>query len=119
MTYGGSRLATCLRGRLRVTFRISRLAGTDRTILALSGELDGDQLPVLGGVMEREIPRSIGLDLTDVTLVTREGVEFIRRAVGRRGRARELPQLHPPVDYGAGHAQALNSPLAQASDRAT
>jgi ABC-type transporter Mla MlaB component len=63
-----------------VTFRIGRLSGGDRTIFALSGELREDELAMLGAEIEREKPRNIVLDLGDVTLVTREGVRFIRRA---------------------------------------
>ena len=63
-----------------MTFRIRRLVGT-RVTLALSGELNGDQLPELGVIIEREKPHRIVLDLADVTLATREGIAFIRRAV--------------------------------------
>jgi hypothetical protein len=64
-----------------MTLRICRLAGTQRTTFALSGELSDDQLAELGGIMERERAGALVLDLGDVTLVSREGVEFIQRAV--------------------------------------
>jgi hypothetical protein len=64
-----------------VTFRIRRLKGIEHTTFALIGELNGDQLGELGEMIRRERGGGIVLDLTDVTLVTREGVEFIQRAV--------------------------------------
>ena len=64
-----------------MTFRVRRLVGTPRVTLALSGELNGDQLAELGVIIEREKPDHVVLDLADVTLATREGIALIRRAV--------------------------------------
>jgi ABC-type transporter Mla MlaB component len=75
-----------------VTFRIRRLAATQRTTFALSGELNGDQLAELGGLIEQEPPGGVVLDLSDVTLVTREGVEFIQRAISEGAELTNCPQ---------------------------
>jgi ABC-type transporter Mla MlaB component len=64
-----------------MTLRIRRLAGTQGITFALSGELDSDQLAELDGMMERDKAGGLVLDLTDVTLATREGIAFIQRAV--------------------------------------
>jgi ABC-type transporter Mla MlaB component len=75
-----------------VTFRIRRLAGTHRITFALSGELNRDQLAELGTTIERENTGGIVLDLDDVTLVTREGVAFIRRVVADGAELVNCPQ---------------------------
>jgi hypothetical protein len=58
----------------------------------LSGELNGDQLAELGGLIEREGSGGVVLDLADVTLVTREGVEFMRRTVAQGAELVNCPQ---------------------------
>ena len=75
-----------------MTFRIRRRAGIRRTTFALSGELNGDQLGELGGLIEREREGGIVLDLAEVTLVTREGVEFIQRTVAQGAELVNCPQ---------------------------
>ena len=64
-----------------MTFRIHRSAGAGGVVFALSGELNGDQLAEFGAMIGRERPASVALDLADVTLANREGIEFIRHAV--------------------------------------
>jgi hypothetical protein len=73
-------------------FRIRRLAATQRTTFALSGELNGEQLAELGGMIEREGPGGVVLDLKDLTLVTREGVEFIQQVVADGAELVNCPQ---------------------------
>jgi len=66
-----------------VTFRIHRSAGAGGVVFALSGELNGDQRGAFGAMIERERSASVVLDLADVTLANREGIEFIRQAVAQ------------------------------------
>ena len=75
-----------------MTFRIRRLTSLQRTTFALSGELNGDLLAELGGMLEGEKPDTVVLDLADVTLVTREGVEFIQRTVADGAELLDCPQ---------------------------
>lgn len=75
-----------------MTFRIRRRPGIRRTTFALSGELNGDQLGELGGLIEREREGGIVLDLAEVTLVTREGVAFIQRTVAQGAELVNCPQ---------------------------
>ena len=65
---------------IRVAFRIRRLPDRHRISFALSGELNREPLAELAALLERERRGAVALDLTDVTLVTRDAVEFIRRA---------------------------------------
>ena len=64
-----------------MTLRIQRSAGTHHVAFALSGELRGDDVAELGALIEREEPGGVVLDLTELTLVTRDGVDCIRHAV--------------------------------------
>ena len=63
-----------------------------RTTFALSGELNGDQLAELGSMIEQEGSGAVVLDMKDVTLVSREGVEFIQRAVAEGTELVNCPQ---------------------------
>ena len=64
-----------------MTIRIRRSARIDGVALALSGELCGDDVVELDAVIEREELGGVVLDLTELTLVNRDGIDFIRRAL--------------------------------------
>ena len=61
-----------------MTFRIQRSVSSEAIVFALSGELDNEHMEFLNGLLDGE-KRSILLDLRDVTLVRRKGVEFLAR----------------------------------------
>ena len=88
-----------------MTLEIRRLAGTHRVTFALSGELNNEPLAQLAALLEREKPRVIVLELADVTLVTREGIAFIRRAVAEGAElVRCPPYIHRWVVEGENNA---------------
>jgi hypothetical protein len=64
-----------------VTLRIRCSASTHRVAFALSGELHGSDIAGLDALLEREAPGGVVLDLAELTLASRDGVDFIRRAV--------------------------------------
>jgi ABC-type transporter Mla MlaB component len=64
-----------------VTLKISRSTSTNGVVLALSGEMQGDELADLALLVEGATPGRVALDLGDVTLVDRKAVDFIRIAV--------------------------------------
>ena len=67
---------------LALTFKIETIAGPDRLIIRLIGELDAESLPEL----EAQIPsdgRSIELEMDEVTLVNIDVVRFLIRCEAR------------------------------------
>jgi hypothetical protein len=76
-----------------------------RLHIDLSGELNGEPLAELAALLDREKPRAIVLELADVTLVTREGVALIRRAVAEGAELVNCPQyIHRWVAEGENEA---------------
>jgi ABC-type transporter Mla MlaB component len=51
-----------------------------RVIFALSGELTRDELTEIAGMFERERSAPIVFDLADLTMASREGIEYLRQA---------------------------------------
>jgi anti-anti-sigma regulatory factor len=62
-----------------VTYRIQRSMKAGAIVFALSGEMDIEQTERLQEMLEIEKHGRILLDLKEVTLVGREGVEFLAR----------------------------------------
>jgi hypothetical protein len=69
-----------------------RWASGKRVTFAFSGELTREELGEVVAIIEREGSSRITFDLADLTLVTREGVEFIRRAAGDGAELVNCPQ---------------------------
>ena len=62
-----------------MTYRIQRSMKAGAIVFALSGEMDIEQTERLKKLLEIEKHGRIRLDLKEVTLVGREGVEFLAR----------------------------------------
>lgn len=62
-----------------MTYRIQRSMKAGAIVFALSGEMDIEQTERLQEMLEIEKHSRILLDLKEVTLVGREGVEFLAR----------------------------------------
>ena len=60
-----------------MTHRIERSTSARGVTLALSGEMDGDHVGELEGLMAAEGNRLVSLDLADVTLVNRDAIGFL------------------------------------------
>src|ERR1700754_4523282 len=67
------------RARRRLTYRIQRSMKAGAIVFALSGEMDIEQTERLKKLLEIEKHGRIRLDLKEVTLVGREGGEFLAR----------------------------------------
>jgi hypothetical protein len=65
-----------------VTFRLSRAVSGKHVAFAFSGELTEKELPEITAMIEREDPGPIVFDLRDLTMASREGVEYLRLASG-------------------------------------
>jgi hypothetical protein len=63
-----------------VTFRISRRASGKRVTFTFSGELTREELDEVVAIIEGDPSGWVTFDLADLRLVTREGVEYLRRA---------------------------------------
>jgi ABC-type transporter Mla MlaB component len=63
-----------------VTFRLRRVAGGQRVTFAFSGALTTEELAEVTATTEREQSSRIAFDLADLTMVSREGVAYLRRA---------------------------------------
>jgi len=61
-------------------FRIHRSATPDAIVFALSGDMDREHVAGLHELLENEADRRITVDLHDVTLVDRPGVQFLADA---------------------------------------
>jgi hypothetical protein len=75
-----------------VTFRISRWASGKRVTFAFSGELTREELDEVVAIIERERSGRIAFDLADLTLVTREGVQYLQRAAAAGAELVNCPQ---------------------------
>lgn len=60
-----------------MTYRIQRVVESDAVVFLLSGELDAAHARKLRELMAGEAPGRVQLDLRDVTLVDRSGIEFL------------------------------------------
>ena len=63
-----------------MTFRLSRVVSGQRVTFAFSGELTRKELPEVAAILERERSRPIVVDLADLTMASREGIEYLRHA---------------------------------------
>ena len=63
-----------------MTFRLSRVAGGKHVTFAFSGELTGKELTEIAAMIERERSGPIVFDLADLTMASREGIDFLRHA---------------------------------------
>ena len=63
-----------------MTFRLSRVVSGKLVTFAFSGELTGKELPEIAAMIERERSGSIVFDLADLTMASREGIDFLRQA---------------------------------------
>jgi len=54
----------------------------DDVVLSLSGLLDQEQAAGLQDLLKREVAHRVVLDLSEVTLVDRDGVRFLARIEG-------------------------------------
>jgi ABC-type transporter Mla MlaB component len=62
-----------------MTYRIQRWTNGRGVTFSLSGELDSGSVAELEALMAAESNRLVYLDLAEVTLVTREAMEFLAR----------------------------------------
>jgi ABC-type transporter Mla MlaB component len=62
-----------------LAYRIQRLAEPGVIVFVLSGELDPDHSIRLGELIGAEEPGRVQVDLKDLTLVDRAGVQFLAR----------------------------------------
>jgi len=63
-----------------VTLRLSRAVSGKRVTFGFSGELTGKELTEIAAIIERERSGPIVLDLADLTMASREGIDFLRQA---------------------------------------
>ena len=63
-----------------MTFRLARVASWRRVTFAFSGELTRKELPDIAAMIERERSAPIVFDLADLTMASREGIEYLRQA---------------------------------------
>ena len=63
-----------------MTFRLSRVLSGKRITFEFNGELTGKELPEIAAMIERERPGSIVLDLANLTMASREAIEYLRQA---------------------------------------
>jgi hypothetical protein len=64
----------------RVTFRLGRVVSGKRVTFAFSGELTQKELTEIAAIIVREESGPIVFDLTDLTMASREGIEYLRDA---------------------------------------
>ena len=63
-----------------MTFRLTRVISGQRVTFAFSGELTLKGLPEVVAMIERERSAPIVFDLADLTMASREGIEYLRQA---------------------------------------
>ena len=63
-----------------MTFRLSRVVSGQRVTFAFSGELTRKELTEIAGMIERERSGPIVLDLADLTMASREAIDYLRQA---------------------------------------
>ena len=74
-----------------MTYRIRRSEGPKGTVLALSGELDGEHAARLEDLLTEARGPTV-LDLEEVTLVAREAVRFLARVEANGVRLVNCPE---------------------------
>ena len=63
-----------------MTFRLSRVVRGKHVTFAFSGELTWKELTEITPLIERERSGPIVLDLADLTMASREAIEYLRQA---------------------------------------
>ena len=63
-----------------MTFRLSRVVSGKLVPFAFSGELTVKELPEMAAMIERERSGPVLFDLADLTMASREGIEYLRQA---------------------------------------
>ena len=63
-----------------MTFRLRRVAGGLRVTFAFSGALTAEELAAVTATIEREQSSRIAFDLAELTMVSREGIAYLRHA---------------------------------------
>ena len=63
-----------------MTFRLSRVVSGKLVTFAFSGELTVKELPEMAAMIERERSGPVLFDLADLTMASREGIEYLRQA---------------------------------------
>jgi len=75
-----------------VTFKIGRWASGKHVTFTFSGELTREELGEVVAIIERERSGWITFDLAALTLVTREGVQYLQRAAAHGAELVNCPQ---------------------------
>ena len=60
-----------------MTYRIQRVVEPDAIVFVFSGRLNADRSARIGELIAAEAPSRVRLDLADLTLVDRTGVQFL------------------------------------------
>ena len=63
-----------------MTFRLARVVSDKLVTFAFSGELTRKELTEIAAMIERERTRPVVFDLADLTMASREGIEYLRQA---------------------------------------
>jgi ABC-type transporter Mla MlaB component len=63
-----------------VTFRLSRMANEKRVTFRFSGELTRTELTEITATIAREQNGLMVFDLAELTMASRDGIEFLRQA---------------------------------------
>jgi len=63
-----------------VTFRLSRVVSEQRVTFRFSGELTRAELAEIAATIGRERNGSVAFDLADLTMASREAIEYLRQA---------------------------------------
>ena len=78
--------------------KITRVTEAGSTRVIVSGRIGARQLPDLSQFLEAENASNVVLDLTEVSLVDEEVVQFLLRCERARYSACRLSSVHPRVD---------------------
>ena len=63
-----------------MAFRLSRVVSEKRITFRFSGELTRTELAEIAATIAREQDGAIAFDLADLTMASREGIEYLRQA---------------------------------------
>ena len=63
-----------------MTFRLSRVVSGKLVTFGFSGELTRKELAEIAGMIERERSGPVVFDLADLTMASRDGIDFLRQA---------------------------------------
>jgi ABC-type transporter Mla MlaB component len=66
-----------------VAFRLSRVVSGERVTFRFSGELTRTELAEIAATVARELDGAIAFDLADLTMASREGIEYLQQAAAR------------------------------------